>query len=732
MQPPDSNNRFPESTRDDQEKTVRVNTCNSCGYTGLGIICPRDGTTLTLVHEYSSTSFSGNYQLLSEIGSGGMGLVYKAKHLALNRLVAIKMMHAHKLQGPSVRRFQQEAQAVSHLNHPNIVMVHDFGVDNDGLPYMVLDYIDGKSLADLIKKSGPVPLQKSLGIFLQICEGMEHAHANGVLHRDLKPQNIMLTEHSEKVSSVKIVDFGIAKIMDMENTAVGLTQTGEVFGSPPYMSPEQVHGTKTDQRSDIYSLGCLMFETLTGAPPFVAESAISTLMKHTVEAAPTLREGSLGKKFPVAVEAMVAKCLEKDPLKRYQSAAELKLDLSSLMRGDDIAARSQPPAEGKRPISKIVIIGAITIFALIPIAFFGWTSLRHSQRKASAEDTQANNPDKEAVQPTKPESTDNLSSPSPQYATGTKKNPSTDVSSMDETVADFAATERSQEKVRLLSSMTDEMLRKQDFAAAKEIDGNNTLICGTGFGSLKDSGNLTHLSLENTPLRDAGLKEIGKLHSLTSLDIAHANMTKPRNHITDAGLAPLQHLSHLEILNVNDAGPSEEISSDRLPREKHIGDEGLAYLGKLNSLKNLDITKANVTARGIENLSAAPIEILTMNYTPLKDYSCLRKLKRLYSLTIVSPLTETEQQMSDLANLQLEKLDISQARINNAGLQKLAHSKKLRTLILHSCANLTSADVKELKSTLADDVVIEFYRSKSAGNVPQVDPYFSKTDAAKK
>jgi serine/threonine protein kinase len=323
--------------------------------------------------------FKGKYEFLGVIGSGGMGVVYKAKQTMLDKLVAIKMLNATGFSVQDLRRFQQEARAARDLIHPNLIMIRDFGITDDGQPYMVFDFIEGSTLSEIIKKRGQLEIEFAVDIFIQVAKGLSHAHQRGVLHRDIKPSNIIISEGNREV---KIVDFGIAKVID-ETTTQQLTQTGEVFGTPLYMSPEQGAGKRLDARADLYSMGCVMYEALTAVPPLVGESAIYTIIKHQKEVPATLKEASLGKNFPASLEKTVAKLLAKNPDDRYQTAKELTEDLirtkSSLGLPSDQAV-PQAKAPGRRidlnisPIS--ALIGAITIFLGIALFSMARTALQ--------------------------------------------------------------------------------------------------------------------------------------------------------------------------------------------------------------------------------------------------------------------------------------------------------------------------------------------------------------------
>lgn len=273
------------------------------------------------------------YQIVSVIGEGGMGLVFKAKHILMNRFVALKIIKSDLISNQTLmQRFHQEAQAVSKLQHQNIVTVYDYGVTAHGTPYLVMDFLDGISLSELITTQGKLPVDQATDIFEQACRGLQHAHDKGIIHRDFKSSNLMICGGERPI--VKVVDFGMAKLLrpDAENTEIQeLTQTGEIFGSPLYMSPEQCRGQKLDERSDIYSLACVMYYALTGTPPLLGDNVLDTLQRQIHDdPAPMNAEG---KGFPPALEAIIMKALRKNPDNRYQNIAELLADLQAVAAG---------------------------------------------------------------------------------------------------------------------------------------------------------------------------------------------------------------------------------------------------------------------------------------------------------------------------------------------------------------------------------------------------------------
>jgi len=268
----------------------------------------------------------GKYQVIELLGSGGMSRVYKAQQNFTKKTVALKLLHRHLSSNPvMMRRFQAEAQASHHLAHQHIITVYDFGSTEDNQPFIVMDYLEGRALSEIVRTWGQLSIERCLKITDQILDALEHAHESGVLHRDLKPSNIVLVPVGENTDYVKLVDFGIAKILPKAGLeAQELTQSGDVFGSPLYMSPEQCLGNMTDARSDIYSVGCLLYECLTGKPPLVGNNTLETMHKQVSEMPAGLSNVKADVRLVKQLEDIIFKAMAKAPEQRFQSALEMR------------------------------------------------------------------------------------------------------------------------------------------------------------------------------------------------------------------------------------------------------------------------------------------------------------------------------------------------------------------------------------------------------------------------
>lgn len=300
----------------------------------------QDGSSSPQTDEHllaSTSGYLGNligktvdkYLIQSMIGEGGMAVVYKAHHTIMERTVVIKVMQGWLLSNQkSIERFMRECKVTAKLNHPNIVTVYDVGAINGKAPYLVMEYIKGEALADRIQRQGALSFKTVANIVIQICRGLQEAHNYGIIHRDLKPDNILLQDKSDRPDWVKIVDFGISHFAKGDGQR--LTKTGRMVGTPEYIAPEQLKDKPMDNRTDLYAIGIIMYEMLTGKVPFEGESAESILMKHLLEEPTPMVQHKPEFKDGTPFDEIIARLLKKEPDERFQTATELRLAIEQV------------------------------------------------------------------------------------------------------------------------------------------------------------------------------------------------------------------------------------------------------------------------------------------------------------------------------------------------------------------------------------------------------------------
>ncbi len=606
------------------------------------------------------------YRVAREIGRGGMGVVYQVEQIILEREMALKTLDGHDVSDATWRRFQQEAKATSMLDHPNLISVYDSGIIDGKHPYFVMDLVLGTTLAKLVEEKGPLSVEEALPIFIQVCFGLAYAHDLGIVHRDLKPSNIMLVKPPSGVHyTAKIVDFGIAKLHINEGSDVqGLTKTGEIFGSPLYMSPEQCLGVAVDHRSDIYALGCVLFEALTGLPPFMGNTSLSTMMKHQSEKPPTLKEATLGKEFPKDVEKLVAQLLEKDPNQRYQTLNTVAKDLGLLQQG--ISAQSltstQSVLNGATTSEKRVSIAFSVIACILSAILSGaavWiikdsidSKLYSEKVNAAAEKFKENSPVdvpftqvKESVQSMtktlkdgrkvrriyfiKPLGTFNIvGNPKEYKASGIQEIPI--------------------ENSIHLRLRDPDVLESPNFFTQFQPDDVTALTLVTNYGltnsSLKSLGhlrNITYLHIGDNEVSDQCIEYVNELHSLSCLYIGFTQLTengilslKRLNELEELGMGRMPSVTHVlnkiknskklrelyltrcnvtndDLKLITNMQNLEELSLDENPK---IDDNGLKVLKPSRNLKRIGLARTSVTAASIETFRMFPqMETVTIN-----------------------------------------------------------------------------------------------------------------------
>ena len=286
------------------------------------------------------TKLAGRYKICERIGVGGMSQVYRAEHTTITRQLAIKVLSGEFTRRPDVVvRFLQEARAASQVAHENVVEVTDFGETEDGRPFIVMEYLEGESLAATLLAEGPFSWGRTRGILLQILAALEAAHSRRVIHRDMKPGNCFRIRRHGTDDFIKVLDFGIAKVLREDGTGISLTAQGTVMGTPDYMSPEQCRGTKVDPRADLYALGVMAYEMLSGRLPFAAKHPVDVMHMHVFEEAPPIPEIAPDAEVPSAAMKVVKRAMAKEPDERFASAAAF----AEAVRGIDPEKPTAPP-----------------------------------------------------------------------------------------------------------------------------------------------------------------------------------------------------------------------------------------------------------------------------------------------------------------------------------------------------------------------------------------------------
>ena len=598
----------------DQETTrVGRRKCPSCGLelASSVTICPRDGTQIKAAVNVDP-SFN-NYEFLDSIGEGGMGVIYKARHRHLNKVVAIKTLHSHLTNADLIKRFEIEGKAASMLSHPNIIGVHDFGLTQTGQPYMIMDYVHGQTLSDALRQFGTIPLEQFIPIFLQVCDALSHAHKRAVLHRDVKPSNIMLVPNQRNGFDVRIMDFGIAKLMnESESGAQNLTKTGDAIGSPIYMSPEQARGSKMDHRSDLYSLGCVMYECLSNSPPFCGNTALDTMMMHIDTKPLPISQASMGQKIDPRLEQVVMRLLEKDPADRYQSMDDVREDLIALQNPDKTAVlpsvrdsqlvtavhKAQLKEKEKRKLRAkaplFAIIGGFVLLAVACIGFLMWGSLPHGDVvvKKAGKTAKASSSDGGTT-------TDTANSIIEKKAAAEKKRLQIEEENSEEgvdaTIPDIGSAKH-QLDTQVESNVAKIVIRL----------GVGGVLHDSDLTVLKNATLATSLEIEKMPVTDKGLDNIKDLKNLQLLDL-HGTQARDLRFLSN-----LKNLKFLSLYRMR-LSPEAYDHIGRLDKlyELNIGftpvtDSDLLKLYNLHGLHLLGLEKClNLSNLGVDKLRDA-------------------------------------------------------------------------------------------------------------------------------
>lgn len=627
-------------------------------------VCPNDGYLFSPDSELKA--LREDLEFLEVIGSGANGVIYKVRHPLLDKVVAVKMLHSHLVSDQAVMRFHREAKSASNLSHPNIIIIHDFGVSKHGQPFMIMDYVEGQTLADFIDKNGPMPVAIGIPIFTQLCDALQHAHDKGVLHRDIKPNNMMLTDLDREIPTLKILDFGLAKVIHPDGKeSKHLTRTGETVGSPLYMSPEQCQGIDLDRRSDIYSFGCVIYECLTGSPPHVGDTAVTTMFKHLNDAPPSLKEGSLGVDFGDQLEEIVATMLAKEPDDRFQQMRDVKQALLAFYQGStrpsistaNRAKAKEIDASSVEPTEELKLVKKQKTFTLtstqvgliglaIVVSFAVGITLPALFKKV----------------PTAPES-----KPIKETFTDEIKLPAN---------APIDENRQSDDDV-------DRYVRKNPNTKKADLHGAN--LTDKGISHLQKLKDLESLNISLSKVTDQGLKNLSKL-KLRQLFVGENDITdkglsslpasleflslEKLPQVTDDGLTNLRHLKNLKILS--------------LKNNPQLTDKGIMHLSDLKALTYLDLEGTRPTAAWYPKLARIK-NLMTVNLANTQiaseGISAMSMMKNISILRLCNIKDLPDSCFDQLAKMQnLQILDLSRTNVTDDQCMKLAKLKRLWTL----------------------------------------------------
>lgn len=582
------------------------------------------------------------YKALSRLGQGGGGTVYLARDRLLNKLVAVKVLSMSQVK--QLTAFQEEAKATSKLNHPSIVSLLDFGLTESEVPYMVLEHIPGSSLEDFISKEGPMEWRVARYVFAQICDALDYSHTHMILHRDIKPSNILLFQNQTGYLDVKLIDFGIAKIKSEGQNG---DQSATMAGAPLYMSPDVGLGREYDQRSEVYSLGCVLYETLTGKPPFEGHNALQTLVMHA-EDVPALIDDLVDIEFPKELGPIVAKSLEKDPKDRYQSMSEFRNAMLSIEPeprvGEGTVTMMGTPVW--RPTREQVAIAIAVVVGLgCVVGYRAYVSLEKGIAKKGVQLKKELYKQK-AFEAAKPTSTEAMAKNVEDglRAVGFEE---TDQKWVEHPPGYFTGHEVGDDDFKEL---------KDKDITRLELNLGKSFASGVGFKYLVGKP-ITVVFSKSEELNDEGAHELAKIKSIRRLMIHFSNK------LTEKGLKDIATLPNLITL--------------QLRFNPELPPNAVKAVSKSTSLSNLDLGHSR------------PIK--------LEDFANLTKMKNLTMLT----LTRTDVFDDHLPTLAkcpaLKVLEIRGVKLSEAGFVSLARLKSLTRMKIDLEGAITSLAVKKFQ-----------------------------------
>lgn len=651
------------------------------------------------------------YKPIKELGAGADGTVYLCWDEHLPRYVSVKVLRNRS--NAKLVAFQQEAKVSARFVHPNVVSIIDFGVTEGGIPFMVLEYIDGITLDAIIKTEGSVPQNVAVNLFIQIADALEHGHASGIFHRDIKSSNIMVTEQSTSNDSIRIIDFGVASLLTDDKNSAALDKN--IVGTPEYMPPDQANGKPYDARSEVYSFGCVMFETLVGKLPFEADTAIDLLSMHANNEPPTFADCNEDIVVSADLEEIVQRCLSKDPDDRYQTMKSLRQALQECRLDLVNTADVQKPDEQEHPVTKnstnwIVIAAVLSTLSLLTVEL-----LKKVQMESKHEESHTTRvKKKEKLEKFRAKNFVDLD----EHLDSRK------VKFKFEPISPGFYVAKAMEYVADSDLAT---LQNRKDVVGVDLDGCE--IEGPGLAYLVNLPMLGILNLNRTPIDDSALEYVQRMKLLHSLflqrcQVSNASLEKledlPIRHLTCLNPSPetfvsfspvkIKTLEGIDVQNMPNFDARTVgvlLQAPRLTTLRVSNSNDALLFKNLSLLKNTEIVigrsvstdpGANLALSNLALLSNKSLGFIFINIKA-PHIKLLKQKNSLRSLSVTSAPINDEI-LADIADMPLTNLYISTCLITDKGVQLLAKNRKLKTLTIQNCPGVTPEGKAKLRKAM--------------------------------